>query len=176
LPGQDGIHTLASGTAAPISLFGVGFRRRLLSAVMVGGWHHWGGFDWHNHYAIYDHNRYYSHSRTFYNRNAFYRGGGDRGRGFSIGLVEAITAGASIGPAQAPGLSNGDHQAARGYAQPHGQSGVHSGAFSGYDHGGQTRGFSARGNSSLGGGGISWRWRWWISWAVGGGSHGGGHH
>jgi len=42
------------------------------------GWGSW-GFDWHNHYAIYNHNRYYSHSNTFYNRNNYYRGGGERG-------------------------------------------------------------------------------------------------
>jgi len=49
---------------------------------------------------------------------------------------------------------NGDSRAARGYAQPRGQAGVRSGAFSGYEHGGQTRSFSSRGASSLGGGGA----------------------
>ncbi len=33
---------------------------------------------------------------------------------------------------------DGNRQAARGYAAPRGQSGVRSGAFSGYDHGGET--------------------------------------
>ena len=47
---------------------------------------------------------------------------------------------------------NGNIQAARGYAEPRGQSGVRSGAFSGYDRGGQTRGFSSRGSSSFSGG------------------------
>jgi len=117
------------------------------------GWGRW-GFDWHNHYAIYNHDRYYSHSRTFYNRNTFYRGGGERGRGFDR-------------PGAAGRPFNGDRQAARGYAPPHGQSGVRSGAFSGYDHGGQTRSFSSRGNASLGGGG---------GFHGGGASHGGGGH
>src|SRR3984885_1035839 len=38
------------------------------------GWGHW-GFDWHNHYAMFNHGRYYSGSRTFYNRSSFARGG-----------------------------------------------------------------------------------------------------
>ncbi len=43
------------------------------------GWGHW-GFDWHNHYAVYNRGRYYSQSRTFYNRNAYYHNGGYNGR------------------------------------------------------------------------------------------------
>jgi len=157
----------------PYLSFGVGFGVGFFGGY-GWGWHHWGGFDWHNHYAIYDHNRYYSHSRTFYNRNAFYRGGGDRSRGFDR------PGGGDHGRGfDRPGAGarpfNGDHQAARGYAQPHGQSGVHSGAFSGYDHGGQTRGFSARGNSSLGGGGFHGGGGGGFH-GGGGGSHGGGHH
>ena len=59
---------------------------------------------------------------------------------------------------------NGNTQAARGYAEPRGQSGVRSGAFSGYDHGGQARSFSSRGSASFGGGaarggGGAARWR-----------------
>jgi hypothetical protein len=46
----------------------------------------------------------------------------------------------------------GNNNAARGYAEPRGQSGTRSGAFSGYDHGGQTRSFSSRGSASFGGG------------------------
>jgi hypothetical protein len=59
---------------------------------------------------------------------------------------------------------NGNIQAARGYGEPRGQSGVRSGAFSGYNHGGQTRSFSSRGSTSFGGGAAH----------VGGGGHGGG--
>jgi uncharacterized membrane protein YgcG len=146
----------------PYLSFGVGFGIGFFGG-FGWGWHHW-GFDWHNHYAIYNHEHYFSHSRTFYNRNTFYRGGGDHGRGFD-------------GHGFAGRPFNGDRQAARGYAQPHGQSGVHSGAFSGYDHGGQTRGFSARGNSSLGGGG-GFHGGGGGFHGGGGGSHGGGggHH
>src|SRR6266436_3593149 len=55
------------------------------------------------------------------------------------------------GPTTTP--FNGNTQAARGYAEPRGQSGVRSGAFSNYDHGGQERSFSSRGGASFGGGG-----------------------
>jgi hypothetical protein len=146
----------------PYLSFGVGFGIGFFGGY-GWGWGRW-GFDWHNHYAIYNHDRYYSHSRTFYNRNTFYRGGGDRGRGFD-GHGGGDRGRGFDGHGAGGRPFNGDRQAARGYAQPHGQSGVRSGAFSGYDHGGQTRGFSARGNSSLGGGG---------GFHGGGASHGGG--
>jgi hypothetical protein len=113
------------------------------------GWGHW-GFDWHNHYAMFNNGRYYSGSRTFYNRNNFYRGGVARGGAFD-------RPGAGARP------FDGNRQAARGYAAPRGQSGVRSGAFGGYDHGGQTRSFSSRGSASFGGGSHG-----------GGGFHGGG--
>jgi hypothetical protein len=122
------------------------------------GWGHW-GFDWHNHYAVFNHGRYYSGSRTFYNRGNFGRGG-ERGGGFDHGGRGFDRAG---GGARA---FDGNRQAARGYAAPRGQSGVRSGAFSGYDHGGQTHSYSSRGSSSFGGGGFHG--------GGGGGSHGGG--
>jgi uncharacterized membrane protein YgcG len=109
------------------------------------GWGHW-GFDWHNHYAVFNHARYYSPSRTFYNRDNFYRGGGPRD--------------VYNRPGRAPQPFGGDRAAARGYAQPRGQSGVRSGAFGGYGRGGETRSFASRGSASFGGGG--------------GGFHGGG--
>jgi len=55
----------------------------------------------------------------------------------------------------------GDRGAARGYAEPRGQSGVRSGAFSGYGRGGEEQGFSSSGSASFGGGS---------------GFHGGGRH
>jgi hypothetical protein len=121
------------------------------------GWGHW-GFDWHNHYARFNGGRYYSGSRTFYNRGAYARGGFARGGGF-----DRAGGGFDRGGARA---FDGDRQAARGYGAPRGQSGVRSGAFSGYDHGGQTRGFSSRGSASFGGGGFHG--------GGGGGFHGGG--
>ena len=119
------------------------------------GWGQW-GFDWHNHYARFNGGRYYSRSRTFYNRGAYARGGFARGGGFERG------GGFDRGGGARP--FDGNRQAARGYAAPHGQSGVRSGAFGGYDHGGQTRSFSSRGSASFGGGAHG-----------GGGGHGGGH-
>ena len=60
------------------------------------------------------------------------------------------------GDANRPGATtrpfNGNTPAARGYGEPRGESGVRSGAFSGYDHGGQTRSYSSRGGASFGGG------------------------
>ncbi|MFZ0979412.1 MAG: DUF3300 domain-containing protein [Candidatus Acidiferrales bacterium] len=118
------------------------------------GWGSW-GFDWYHHYPIYNHNRYFSRSTTFYNRDNFYRGGAARG-GFAgrgnFGRAPATTA----------RPFNGDDRAARGYAEPRGESGTRSGAFSGYGRGGETRSFSSRGSASFGGG------------FGGGGFHGGG--
>ena len=136
---------LSFGFGFPIGFFG-GFG---------WGWGSW-GFDWYHHYPIYNHNRYFSRSTTFYNRDNFYRGGAARG-GFAgrgnFGRAPAATA----------RPFNGDDRAARGYAEPRGQSGTRSGAFSGYGRGGETRSFSSRGSASFGGGGFG-----------GGGFHGGG--
>jgi Protein of unknown function (DUF3300) len=142
------------------------------------GWNHW-GFDWHNRTVIYNHNRYYSRSNTFYNRSTYYRGGGARGgadgfhggangfHGGTNGFHDGVNGdrGEAYNHAGAtPRPANEDSQAARGYAEPRAQSGVHSNAFSGYDHGGQERGFSSRGSASFGGGG-----------GFHGGGGGGGH-
>ncbi len=131
------------------------------------GWGHW-GFDWHNHYAMYNHGRYYSGSRTFYNRSNAYRAGGGRG-GVNGGRGGGGRSGVARGGVyNRPGATarpfNGNRQAARGYAEPRGQSGVRSGAFSGYGHGGQAKSFSSRGAASAGGGAMR----------GGGGSRGGG--
>jgi uncharacterized membrane protein YgcG len=133
----------------PYLSFGIGFPIGWFGG-FGWGWGHW-GFDWHNHYARFNNGRYYSRSRTFYNRGSFARG--EAGRGGFAGR-----------PGAAARPFDGNRQAARGYAAPRGQSGVRSGAFSGYDHGGQTRSYSSRGSSSMGGGGAR----------GGGGSHGGG--
>jgi hypothetical protein len=115
------------------------------------GWGHW-GFDWHNHYAIYNHGRYFSRSRTFYNRSNYYRGGVGRGPSFRAGVRARPF--------------EGNRPAARGYAPARGESGVRSGAFSGYDHGGESRSYSSRGRASVGGGHAAA--------PHGGGAHGGG--
>ena len=153
----------------PYLSFGVGFGVGWFGG-FGWGWPYW-GFDWRHHYPIYHHNRYYSGSRTFYNRDSFYgRAPAPRG---------GVRPGTTARPPSAlgrpgtvfnrPGATarpfEGSTPAARGYAPPRGQSGVHSGAFSNYDHGGETRTYSSRGSSSLGGGARG-----------GGGGHGGGHH
>lgn len=102
------------------------------------GWNHW-GYDWHNHYAVFNHARYSSPSRTFYNRSSFYRGDGTRG----------IDSHAE----RTPQPFAGDRDAARGYGKSRGQSNVRSSAFSGFGDGGEERSFSSRGMSSFGGGG-----------------------
>jgi hypothetical protein len=160
----------------PYLSFGIGFGIGFFGG-FGWGWGHW-GFDWHHGFPLYDRGRYYSRSNTFYNRSNYYRAGGERGvqanvaRGMSenrVGHAErsggAERSGAAGNRARAAIAPFGGHsEAARGYAEPRGESGVRSGAFSGYDHGGQTRSFSSRGSSSFGGGGHS----------GGGASHGGG--
>jgi hypothetical protein len=164
----------------PYLSFGVGFGIGFFGGY-GWGWHHW-GFDWHNHYAVYNHDRYYSRSRVFYNRNYYYRGGGARGEGGRGGFngdrggdrgranagnrpPNASGRGGENRPGAAPRPFEGDNKAARGYAAPRGESGTRSGAFSGYDHGGETRSYSSRGSASMGGGARG----------GGGGSHGGRH-
>jgi hypothetical protein len=121
--------------------FGVGF-----FGGFGWGWHHW-GYDWHHHDIRFDHHHYESHSRIFVNRNHFNAGRGGLNR-----------AGGFHGGTSAKGFAGGQH----------GFAGTHSGAFSGFNHGGVARGFSARGQSSFGGfhGGGGFH--------EGGGFHGGG--
>jgi hypothetical protein len=147
------------------------------------GWGHW-GFDWHHRYSTFDHDRYYSHSRSFYNRDHFYRRGGDRAGGEQGGVDRGRVdrGGVERGGVDRGGVDrgngfersgaavkpfNGDSHAARGYAEPRGESGMRSGAFSNFGHGGEERGFSSRGSSSFGGGERGG--------GFGGGGFGGGH-
>ncbi len=137
------------------------------------GWGHW-GFNWHGGYAMYGGGRYYSHSNTFYNRSSFYRAGSAHGTEGNRGGVGARTNGGNTpaggrgevnnrAGATAKGF-NGNTKAARGYAEPHGQSGIRTSAYSGYGKGGPAKSASSRGSASMGGG----------SHGGGGGSHGGG--
>jgi len=157
----------------PSLFFGAGFGIGFFGGY-GWGWGHW-GYDWHNHYAVYNHERYFSHSTTFYNRNAYYRGGhGGPGAPGREGFRPQDRSFAAHGnvynrPGASPRPFEGNTRDARGFTQSHGQSNVHSGAFSGYDHGGESRGYSARGSASFGGGGGS-------HGGGGGGAHGGGGH
>jgi len=110
------------------------------------GWNNW-GWDWRGHRMLYDHNDYISHSRTIVNRNNFNgRAGLNRGDAFR-------------------GSNSGDRYSTfHGSLPSHGEAGMRSGAFSGFDHGGTVGEFSSRGQSSFGGG------------FHGGGFGGGGFH
>jgi hypothetical protein len=140
--------------------FGVGF-----FGGFGWGWHHWGS-DWDHHHVVFDHHSFESHSRTFFNHDAFNRGRG----GFNYRQPDF-----GRGPAGFNHGSQGFHPGGAGLPATHGssgigrQSGMHSGAFSGFDHGGNVRGMSSRGQSSLGGGFHGGGFH-------GGGSHGGGSH
>jgi len=104
--------------------FGVGFGIGFFGG-FGWGFHHWDA-DWRHREVDFDHHHFVSHSRTFIDRNHFFRGG----PGFHGG----------------PGFRGGQafHGGPAGRAQP----GARTGAFSGFNHGGVTRGFSARGQSS----------------------------
>ena len=131
----------------PGLFFGAGFGIGLFGG-FGWGWNHW-GWDWHGHRMIYNHSTYISHSRTIINRNNFNRGNSNHDNAFH---------------GSRPG---GGGPGFHGSSAPHFQPGTRSGAFSGFDHGGNVRGFSSRGRSSFGGG------------SHGGGFHGGGggrHH
>jgi len=123
----------------PGMFFGLGFGIGFFGG-FGWGWGRW-GYDWHNHGIIFNHGAYVSHSRVFVNRNTFNRAGGFHG---------------------------GDFSGARAFGgSQHEFGGTHSGAFSGFNHGGVARGFSSRGQSSFGGGFHGGGFG-------GGGSHGGG--
>lgn len=149
----------------PSLYFGVGFGIGFYGGY-GWGWHHWRS-DWHDHYIRYGHDRYYSSSRTFYHRDNYYRGDAGRG-GISDSRHEVY--GGRAGkvnrnpqfdshqtrdlnrPAESSRPLTGNTQFGRGNA-PRGETGVRSGAFNAYGHGGQEREYSSRGSSSFGGGG-----------------------
>jgi hypothetical protein len=129
----------------PGLFFGVGFGIGFFGG-FGWGWNNW-GWDWHGHGMLYDHHDYASHSRTIVNRNNF-NGRNNFNRG------DAFRGGNSVDR----------NPTFRESLPSHGQAGMRSGAFSGFDHGGTVRGFSSRGQSSFGGG------------FHGGGFGGGGFH
>lgn len=111
--------------------FGVGFGVGFFGG-FGWGWGHW-GYDWHGRRAFFDHHEWVSHSRDF-GHEGFHHG--DFGHGYV-------------------GHGGFDHSGGfHGSSGFHAQPGTHSGAFSGFDHGGNARGFSSRGRSSFGRGGF----------------------
>ena len=138
--------------AGPGIAFGFGFGIGFFGG-FGWGWHNW-GYDWQHHGIIYNHNTYVSHSRVFVNRNNFNRAGGAHvGAGFHGG---------------SPGFHDSEAPQ-HGFAASHAQHGTHFGAFSGFNRGGVSRSFSARGQSSFGGG-----FHGGGGFYGGGGFHGGG--
>ncbi len=170
----------------PYLSFGIGFGIGFFGHY-GWGWNHW-GFDWHHRYATFGGGRYYSRSNTFYYRNSYRggaarggvysRGGAPHGEAYSRGNIGRPGGGGGPYHAGAPAAPfNGNHQAARGYAAPRGQTGVRSNAFSSIEKGGQARTYSSRGSTSYSSGaapgGSSGAHA-----GGGGGAHGGGggHH
>src|ERR1700730_11609945 len=122
------------------------------------GWHHW-GTDWHGHDVMHDHDRYISHSPTFMHHNDFGHGHPDFGHAGGFPHNAGLHGGLPHSEIPHGGFPHG------GGFSGGAPSGTHSSAFSGFNHGGVTHGFSARGSSSFGGGG---------GFHGGGGAHGGG--
>jgi uncharacterized membrane protein YgcG len=119
--------------------FGIGFGVGFFGG-FGWGWHNW-GCDWHGHRVIYNHNTYISHSTTIINRNHFNRTTNNFNR-TSNNFNRTTNHNTN-------NFNHGQRGAQHGFA---GQSGTHSGAFSGFNHGGVSSGFSTRGRSSFGGG------------------------
>ncbi len=83
--------------------------------------------------SSFNHSPYRARGPAFFDRGGYY--GGRRGFGRPEGFRGSM----------------GDRGYYRGYEAPRGGSGIRSSAFSGFDHGGVSRGFSARGQGSFGG-------------------------
>lgn len=144
------INTPGIWWGGPGIYFGIGFPIAPFFA-FGWGWHAW-GLDWHHHELFFNRGPWVAHGPDFFDRHGYYGGHPDFGHGFT----------GYRGPAEA----HSNPSAYRGFQAPHGGPGTHSGPFTGYNHGGITRGYSARGQSSFGGfhaGGFG-----------GGGFHGGG--
>jgi hypothetical protein len=120
--------------ATPGISFGFGFGVGFFGG-FGWGWHHW-GMDWAHRTVIINHRAYISHRTTIINRNRI-----TNRNTFSHG--------------------NSGFRSAHSFAPRGRVSGTHSGAFSGFNHGGMTRSFSSGGRASFGG-------------MHAGGSHGGG--
>jgi hypothetical protein len=109
------------------------------------GWGNW-GYDWHHGgRVVYNHDRYISHSRTIVDRNNFRSGRTNFNQ-------------------------SGGREGFRGDAGSRTATSMHSGAFSGFSHGGVARDNAFRGASSFGG------FRGGGGFGGGGGFHGGGGH
>jgi hypothetical protein len=155
--------------------FGIGIG---LFAGFGWGFHHWDA-DWHGHDFRYDHHPYISRSPTFDHRGPFDHHDFDHGRApfghAGIDHGDFGHAGIGHGDFGHPDLGHPDigHAGFAGADLNHAGGmhggiaggapvGIHSGAFSGFNHGGVASAYSSRGQASFHGGGG------------GGGFHGGG--
>jgi hypothetical protein len=118
--------------------FGVGFGLGFFGG-FGWGWGHW-GMGWGNRTVIFNHNTYISRGRTFINHNNFGHGPGGFNHGAAPGGFDHGAAPGGFDHGAAPDTFN------------HDQTGMRSGAFSGFNHGGDTAANSFRGRSNFGGG------------------------
>ena len=120
--------------------FGLGFGVGLFAG-FGWGWGHW-GYDWRGPgRVVFNHNTFISHSTTIVNRGGFNRGGYRPAGGFH----GESSRGESFRSEGSRGAGFAGHEGFRG------PSGMHSGAFSGFDNGGFARQNSFRGSASFGG-------------------------
>ena len=151
------------------------------------GWHHWNA-DWHRHDLMFDHHHYLSHTPTFGHTGighagfdhaglghaGFDHGGIDRGgvnhAGFDHGGIDHAGAGHAGFDAGGFNHAGVGHTGVPGGMPP----GVHSGAFSGFNHGGIAGAYSSRGQASFNGGGGLHGGGGGAFHGGGGGAHGGG--
>jgi hypothetical protein len=133
--------------------FGIGFG---IGPFLGYGWG-WGGWgvDWYHRGLFYRGGPYFGGGPAFFNRYNYYHGYPGFARPFSR-----------------------DPRFDRGFAAPRFAPGNRSGPFSGFNHGGVVRGFSARGQSSFSGGfhGGGFRGGGFAGGGFHGGGFGGGFH
>lgn len=113
----------------PFLSFGVGFGMGFYGGY-GWGYPHW-GFNWNNHYAMYNNNRYYSRGVRVNGRSSYYRGGGVRGSYSNRGVVQSRT-------------YNGNRQVGRTYPRPGVQNGARAGTVNRSQQSGQMRSGSPR--------------------------------
>jgi hypothetical protein len=138
--GYPGLYPVGAGV-----VFGVGVGLGFYGGY-GWGWSNWRP-DWRGHGIYYNNTPYRSSSPSFWGHHPGASFGRPPGSVHPGGGYRPGNPAAGYHPGFRPG------------------AGMRSGAFSGFNHGGVTGGFSARGHSSVGGGGFH----------GGGGAHGGGH-
>jgi Protein of unknown function (DUF3300) len=153
-PGWIGVPGVFYG--GPGVYFGLGIGIGLFGG-FAWGWHHWDP-DWHHHHVMFNHQPFVSRSPSFFHHGWSFDDHGHPHRG-----------GATLGHddfGRPPGSHSDFGDASHSHAFTPASSGLHPGAFGGFDHGGVVGAYSARGRASVGGG--------FHSGGLAGGFHGGG--